>query len=55
MLPGLGLVLLVFAFVIACIAVKIPAVGGWNLLPLAVAFWIAAEIFGGAVKVFGIH
>ncbi len=51
-MANIGLVLLVFAFVIACIAVKIPAAGGWNLLPLAIAFWVAAEIFGGLTKIF---
>lgn len=52
MAANLGLVLLCFAFVVACIAVRIPAVGTWNLLPLAVALWIAAEIFGGLTKIF---
>ena len=51
-MANLGLVLLVFAFVFACIAVRLPAVGSWNLLPLAIAVWIAAEIFGGISKVF---
>ena len=46
MIANLGIVLLVFAFVFACIAVRIPSVGSWNLLPLAIALWIAAEIFG---------
>jgi hypothetical protein len=54
-MANLGLVLLVFAFVIACISVRIGAVGGWNLLSLAVAFWIAAEIFGGAVRLGYLH
>lgn len=51
-MANLGIVLLVFAFVIACISIRIGAVGGWSLLPLAIAFWIAAEIFGGLTKVF---
>lgn len=50
-MASIGLVLLVFAFVFACIAVRIAAVGNWSMLPLAIALWIAAEIFGGAVKV----
>jgi len=54
-MQNLGLVLLVFAFVIACIAVRIGSVGSWNMLPLAVALWIAAEIFGGVGRTFGLH
>lgn len=54
-MANLGLVLLVFAFVVACIAVRIPAVGAWSLLPLAIALWLAAEIFGGVGRLFGTH
>jgi hypothetical protein len=49
-MANLGLVLLVFAFVCACIAVRMGSVGAWNMLALAVAFWIAAELFGGIVR-----
>ncbi len=52
MMANLGLVLLIFAFVFACIAVRVPAVGSWAMLPLAIAVWIAAEIFGGVGKLF---
>lgn len=45
----LGLIFLVFGFVFACIAIKFYSIGGWNMLPVAVAFWILAELFGGAV------
>lgn len=47
---NLGLILLVFAFVFACISVRVGTVGAWALLPLAIALWIAAEIFGGASR-----
>jgi hypothetical protein len=50
-MANLGLVLLCFAFVIACISVRIGSVGSWNLLSLAIALWLAAEIFGGAVRI----
>lgn len=49
---NIGLILLVFAFVFACIAVRIPAVGTWSMLPLAVALWIASELIGGLGRVF---
>jgi len=51
-MANLGLILLVFAFVIMCIAVRIGSVGGWSLMPLALAFWIAAELVGGLGRVF---
>lgn len=49
-----GLVLLVFAFVFAVIAAffnPLPA-GRWHFGWLAVAFWIAAELFAGASHAF---
>jgi hypothetical protein len=46
-MQNIGLILLVFAFVIACVASRVGAVGTWNLLPLAIAFWIASELIGG--------
>lgn len=51
-MANLGLVLLCFAFVIACISVRVGSVGSWSLLPLAIALWIAAEIFGGVSRLF---
>jgi hypothetical protein len=51
-MQNIGLILLVFAFVIMCIAMRIGSVGGWSLLPMALAFYIAAELIGGASKVF---
>jgi len=45
----IGLILLVFAFVLACIASRIPGVAGWNLGWLAIAVWIASELFGRIV------
>ena len=52
---NVGFVLLVFAFVCACFASRLAVVAGWNLLALAIAFWLAAEIFGGATRLFGGH
>jgi len=54
-MANIGLILLVFAFVIACVAVRMASVGGWNLLPLSVALWIASELVGGLGRVTGIH
>jgi len=47
-MANLGLVLLAFAFVFACIAWWR---GEINLLSAAVACWIAAELFSGVMKV----
>jgi hypothetical protein len=51
-MQNIGLILLVFAFVIMCIAMRIGSVGGWSLLPMALAFYIGAELIGGVGKVF---
>jgi hypothetical protein len=51
-MQNVGLILLVFAFVIACIAMRISSVGGWWLLPMALSFYIAAELIGGVAKSF---
>jgi hypothetical protein len=57
-MQNLGLVLLVFAFVCAVLAAfDWPATAsrrvhlGWA----AIAFWLAAEIFGGVARAFGAH
>jgi hypothetical protein len=54
-MQNLGLILLVFAFVIACIATRIGSVGTWALLPAAIALWIASELIGGLGKAAGLH
>lgn len=54
-MQNIGLILLVFAFVLACVAIKIPAAGSWTLLPAAIAFWIASELIGGLGRVTGVH
>jgi hypothetical protein len=51
-MQNIGLILLVFAFVFACVAVRVSSVGAWSILPLAIAFWIAAELIGGLGRVF---
>jgi hypothetical protein len=54
-MQNIGLILLVFAFVIACVASRAGAIGPWNLLPLAIAFWIASELIGGLARVTLLH
>jgi hypothetical protein len=56
-MQNLGLVLLVFAFVCAVLAAawQPNPVPRWHLGWAAIAFWIAAEIFGGLAKSFGLH
>jgi hypothetical protein len=54
-MQNIGLILLVFAFVVACIATRIGSVGAWYLLPMAIALWIASELIGGVAKVSGFH
>jgi hypothetical protein len=51
-MQNVGLIFLVFAFVIMCISMRIPAVGGWGLTAMGLAFWIASELIGGLGKVF---
>lgn len=48
-MQNVGLVLLAFAFVLACIAWWR---GEINLLSAAVAFWIASELLGGLARVY---
>jgi hypothetical protein len=50
-MQNVGLILLVFAFVFACVSVRVSSIGVWSVLPLAIAFWIAAELVGGLGKV----
>lgn len=49
-MQNIGLILLVFAFVFACIASRISTVGVWNLGWLALALWIASELIGGIAR-----
>lgn len=51
-MQNIGLILLVFAFVIACIATRIGSVGTWALLPMSIALWIASQLIGGLGRVF---
>jgi hypothetical protein len=53
-MANLGLVLLVFAFVCFFFGSKWNP-PGWNLIAVGLAFWTAAEIFGGALRLFGQH
>jgi hypothetical protein len=51
-MQNVGLILLVFAFVFACIAAFYqPGIGRWHFGWLAVAFWIASELLGGLARV----
>jgi hypothetical protein len=54
-MQNLGLILLVFAFVIACISTRIAVVGAWAQLPMAIALWIASELIGGLGRAAGLH
>lgn len=54
-MQNIGLILLVFAFVVACIATRIQQVGTWNLIALSIAFWIASELIGGIARSGLIH
>jgi hypothetical protein len=49
-MANLGLILLVFAFVFACIASRWRSIPPWDFLSLAIAFWILSEIVSGAVR-----
>jgi hypothetical protein len=48
---NVGLILLVFAFVLACIATRIQSIGLWHLGWAAIAFWIASELIGGLARI----
>lgn len=56
-MANLGIVLLVFAFVCAVLAAvwQPQPAPRWHLGWAAIAFWLAAEIFGGIARVIGIH
>ena len=43
----MSLILLVFAFVLACIAAGIPTVGRWQLIAIALACFFLVEIILG--------
>lgn len=52
-MQNLGLVLMVFAFVLAVIAACVMTQAGrFHLGWAAIAFWLAAEIFAGVGRVF---
>jgi hypothetical protein len=44
---SLGLILLVFSFVLALVASAVPEWRGWKVAPIAFAFFVASLIFGG--------
>jgi hypothetical protein len=50
-MQNIGLILLVFAFVVACIATRIQTIGVWHLGWVALALWIASELIGGVVRI----
>jgi hypothetical protein len=49
-MQNVGLILLVFAFVFACIASRWQSFAPWHMGWLAVACWIASELVGGVAK-----
>lgn len=46
-MQNLGLILLTFAFVLACVAARVNSVGAWTIGWIAIACWIASELVGG--------
>jgi hypothetical protein len=54
-MQNVGLILLVFAFVVACIATRIQTIGVWHLGWTALALWIASELIGGIGRVLVVH
>jgi len=54
-MANLGLVLLVFGFVCAVLAALNVPSARFHLGWAAIAFWLAAEIFGGIGRLFGTH
>jgi hypothetical protein len=50
-MQNLGLILLVFAFVIALVATHVQEIRGWHMGWLALAFWIASELIGGIARI----
>jgi hypothetical protein len=57
MMQNIGLVLMVFGFVCAVLAAvwQPQPAPWWHLGWAAIAFWLAAEIFGGVGRLFGTH
>lgn len=52
-MQNIGLILLVFAFVLAVIAATMgPSIGRFHLGWASVSFWIAAELLGGLGRAF---
>jgi hypothetical protein len=51
-MQNVGLILLVFAFVFAVIAIRWWSLPPWNFLAASIACWIAAELVGGLGRVF---
>ena len=56
-MQNVGLILLVFAFVLATIAgcFMVTAQQRFHFGWLAIAFWIASELIGGLGRVTGVH
>ena len=51
-MQNIGLIFLVFAFVLACLAAKNIGAPNWSLGWAAIACWIASELIGGLGRVF---
>jgi hypothetical protein len=49
-MQNIGLILLVFAFVLACLATRGFGAPPWSLGWAAIACWIASELIGGVAK-----
>lgn len=49
-MQNIGLIFLVFAFVLACLATRGIGAPPWSLGWAAIACWIASELIGGVAK-----
>ena len=49
-MQNIGLILLVFAFVLACLASRGIGAPPWQLGWAAIACWIASELIGGLAR-----
>lgn len=50
-MQNIGLILLVFAFVLVAISARIETAGPWSIFRIGIACWIASELIGGVARV----
>jgi hypothetical protein len=49
-MANVGLILLVFAFVLVAISSRIGVAGPWDIFKIGIACWIASELIGGVAR-----